>query len=379
MCVCCALMPILLLEHELDRVKAEIRDKQMRSLILRAYNQACTQETLRLRAYHELLWGLDDANSKQEALSGDRVDQLCRQLQETLLTRRVERIPHDLISQDPAGLVDMITSQIIAQPLLGPPPPPLSSAPQRKKLDTVSLFFNNTDDGREALDHGEAKYDETLKRVRDRVCQVYSDARIQTAVFECIQAKAECLGSVAELEVLKQVADEWQVLEANHGVKRDGDDTTSLRTLVDSVAQKQRRVYQLMASNRLFPQRIEKQRQQLEEYAGHQGELTDKLAELCHALVGTVREHLDAFHRTPLAPDSVNIAPRPTDGTRLGQIKDALHPYLELSREGVLQSLTETLTRGTYLFQLGVGVGTVFITVSEVICNSECFGSFKAT
>ncbi|KAG2225146.1 hypothetical protein INT45_011829 [Circinella minor] len=96
----------------------------------------------------------------------------------------------------------------------------------------------------------------------------------------------------------------------------------------------------------MTPSKLEEQRDKFhQEERIKRQELLKQLQDDCNKLRGSVQRKIDVFHRLPLSVGSNDAIKTTKDSTRLEQIKDCFHPYLRLSRQGIIDQLGQILIR----------------------------------
>lgn len=344
------------LEHELARVESEIRAKQVRSSLLQTYQQQCNDWIYQQKAYQQMLTEIQQQDEARHTKHDDEDDshtiqQLCQQLEYRLLYSNSDGDDDDTNESIKKYLTSRTTTQVLtclrhyldSLPTEIPAPSSQPVSQERRHVQHERVSLDQLVEMQQKEAQLEQRVQHLSQQVRIRVNHFYPDPNIQEALWQCIRMRAESRASSTELKSLKAIADR---LESELPDDELENKNNTMEDLIHTVAERQSRVVQLMDENRDCARMIQDYHEEDQAMRSEaQEELAEELETVLDVLVGSIRKHVDLFHRLPLKPESYNVIPRSRDSTRLEQIKDALHPYLNPSRSGVIQTLGETLMR----------------------------------
>ncbi|KAI8149840.1 hypothetical protein BJV82DRAFT_584833 [Fennellomyces sp. T-0311] len=330
------LLRIQALENEVLRLEQEIRDKKKRANYVRLYHDRCDRLAQRQRAYHAIMpsplpWTIDKRQTP-------RLDDTLK-----ILEKHITIDPQDIADLLSKNLITTLAQRVsqleVPSETLTRPKPrddpsdDIQQAIQDRQRETELIY--------QQCDTLQTRVHQLQKELRTRIGRLYSDERVQSAYLKSIRTEAESHSVAAQRKALE---DQVNSLQADALMDGSTKATHTIEDIVSEVEEKQRKVQEMMAVSRAGARRLEEQRQKYDkEETERRRVLLEQLDQGCKKLRGSIKRKSDLFHRLPLTPGSGLDGRR--DGTRLEQIKGALHPYLRLSQYGVLEVLGDVLTR----------------------------------
>ncbi|KAI7882005.1 hypothetical protein K492DRAFT_206477, partial [Lichtheimia hyalospora FSU 10163] len=207
-------------QHEIARVKSEIREKQVRSSLLQSYQQQCNDRIYQQKAYQQMLTEIQEQDIIRHTGHGDgddshTIQQLCQVLEHRLLYNNSDNDDNESIK---SYLTSRNTSQVLAclrrylhsLPIEIPSPSSQPVPQEKKRIQHERVSLDQLIEIQQQETQLEQRVRDLSQQVRVRINHFYPDPSIQEALWQCIRMRAESRASTTEFKSLKR-------LKGNHG------------------------------------------------------------------------------------------------------------------------------------------------------------------
>ncbi|KAI9246451.1 hypothetical protein BDA99DRAFT_543247 [Phascolomyces articulosus] len=363
------------LEHEIIRIEKEIRDKRKRATCLRAFHKHTDRQIQRQHAYHSIMSLPSSSTSNKNKslpwlLNQDLVHQQ-KHSKQISIQELCDQIDHE--APDPQDIINLLAISKSANTFFDLIKQRLNELEIPDSNDGIKQSRQRVDDRHSPVKDRihkiledqvhdvenimeecatlETRAGQLEQELRTRIRKLYPDISVQIILFKRICAEAQNQNMIAQRKIIQEQANALQarVLTITTSTKNNHSSdsiTHNIKETVDNVVQKQNQISQKMALIQSAPEKLEKQREKLDQEEKRKRiMLLEQLERNCNELRGSVQRKIDVFHQLPLTPGSDDAIAMKGDNTRLEQIRDCFHPYLQLSRQGVIDQLGQVLTR----------------------------------